>query len=584
MKYVSKKGETTNIEKTKGHHKNSLRKKRSVGSQNDQTAPLIVNYETSHAPVQDREQWLPAKATGNVIADSNLANFNIETLHDNEDVNKPGNDEIQSHRNDGSEENSSEHKEIQRDIKENDGSLTTDTKEENNDKSEYSSEEKEELRRDKSQEVVNSNESAAQSSEENSRENYHHNYAKKNDDGSKETEINEHHDDKIVGTNSKLNKLSTEGEKSGDKDIQDVDLNDFGYERIQLDKKGQVEAVSEPEESEETTKTNKKSQYNTKDASNYSLNEKSESSSIETNTPTHINDGEVKPVVELNSEVDSFEFNENNPNSKIEDESIEELTGVKDEISEDNDRLQEVKEPGDIKQQFERVPKNYKHGKENQEANDKERPDSESKNDASEIGDPKGVKYDENLNIKFGDLDIKLPEIKLPDDVISYAYEDSPTNRNKEKPENSFYRYRSTEEEDNDDEEEQNDNEHDNDDSDENNDYHNDADNSYYAGYLSHKKKQPYKKHKNENKNKVEEEDEDEDEDPYEKFVRERFGKRGNFEQRSQKLQNFEPHDPELYKTVQKVIEKTKKLNSEAAKSEDPNAGYMWTLEYGQKL
>ncbi|KOB73066.1 Uncharacterized protein OBRU01_11354 [Operophtera brumata] len=500
LKYLYKKNDTNNPGKSKGHYKNRLRRKRSLESQKAQTAPLIVNYETSHGSVKEREQWLPAKNTAHIIKGSDLADFNIETLHESVDGEKLQNNG-HVHANDDDREHELSGEINERDINEN-----------KRDNSE-STEEKEEINETKSQEKGDSNERESHSSTENSRENENQNNIsneserndgrssestehiidndddddKKNNDpkftkySSDSDEITENSQEINENTNGNLqNHKNTRDDSDEDKSqfhndkhdgihniappkIQDIDLDDFSYERIQLNENGQVETAADSHGNKDVEIIpSKKPQpfAKTHDETNYVPNESSDSSSIEANEPTHINDGEVKPVVEINSEADSIESSEGN--SSLNNESLETLTGVKEDSNEKYDKLQESRDTGDVKQQFERIPLDYRH---------KHKKDAKAK-------DSEQNKHSENED----------------------------------------------------------------------------------------------------------DEAEEEDDDPYEKFVRERFGKRDTFAKRSEKIRDLGAHNPQLYKTVRNILDKTKNVKSEAAKSGDPNAAYMWTLEYGEKL
>ncbi|XP_047532124.1 uncharacterized protein DDB_G0283697-like [Vanessa atalanta] len=230
-----------------------------------------------------------------------------------------------------------------------------------------------------------------------------------------------------------------------------------------------------------------------------------------------INDGEVKPVIELNSE-DSDEESEEN----LKDSANAHLR-YNEEKSFNADTSQENEPPNDdkvnVKQQFERIPLNYNHAL--KETNTSKNEHSGSDGTLDTIS-PKKDNFDENLNIKFSDITIKLPEIKLPDDILSYAEEEPPKEKLKEINRVNTY----------------------------------------------------------------DEHDISNEEDPYEKFVRERFGKSKTNRQRSEKLQEFGPKErnPKLQEKIQDVLKKANYIQKEAEKSGDPKAGYLWTLEYGENL
>ncbi|CAD0200335.1 unnamed protein product [Chrysodeixis includens] len=309
----------------------------------------------------------------------------------------------------------------------------------------------------------------------------------------------------------------------------------------------------------------------------------------------HINDGEVKPVVEIHAENDNESSEENTKSSNSDEaDSLESLLGVKGsenlQADSQSDKLlgQQETPQGDVKQQFERIPLNYKHDDKN-DNKDTEAPKEEKSEVTKDEGTvdvfaPDDVKYDANLNIKFDDLAIKLPEIKLPDDILSYTQDSYPYNDKKESKHDSqkygepqyYYNH--------DDKvrtrQDKNKKDKDNDDtSAEAEDEEDDKPESNYYDYYGHKpEKSNYKRKDSERKG-----EEDENEDLYEKFVRERFGKRGTFEKRSEKLESA-ALSPHLYDTVKSILKKTADIDEQAKKSGDPNANYMWTLEYGEKL
>ncbi|XP_063629914.1 protein PFC0760c-like [Cydia splendana] len=370
-------------------------------------------------------------------------------------------------------------------------------------------------------------------------------------------------------------------DKTVPKGIQDVDLGDFSYERIQVGKDGKVELAKDiygkdDNDSEEEKPVNDKIIIKETDTPQSEYIEK-------------VNNDEIKPVVELNTESNSNEYSDENVDTDIKhpqkadlnsEHSSEDLTDAKenDSVEESEKQIAQTNEQqnGNVKQQFERIPLNYKHDKktENTENNkeENETPTDDSQNDKDGTLDtllPKDESYDDKINFKFDDVSIKLPDIKLPDDILSYNYKSSPyKKKNKKKPKNKnrFYHY-----------------------SDEHSDEFPkaisipqfDDDRGYYKYDDPYEKKQDYKK-----KSAPDDDDDDEGVDLYEKFVRERFGKRGSFEKRSEALRNevFRPSDPKLSETIQHILKKSAANLKEAEKSGDPKAGYMWTLEYGQNL
>ncbi|CAG9579865.1 unnamed protein product [Danaus chrysippus] len=285
-----------------------------------------------------------------------------------------------------------------------------------------------------------------------------------------------------------------------------------------------------------------------------------------------INDDEIKPVIELNnedntsqSEEESKEYRERGEIEPREEYSKNNLknAGVKDLLS----TSKTLKE--DVKSQFERIPEDYKHT--NIESDSTEEPPSHKNNKEEgtlDILTPDNHEYDKDLNIKFSDLTIKLPEIKLPKDILAYTREEAEDDDKDQKRKSE-----NTEEEEDDEEEEE----------------HNE--NSNYEGKNKDNFNKFYSYPKDEDsseeppkKNKGYFNYFDSGEDLYEKFVRERFGKSGNLKSRSEKLINYEPimKNKDLYKSVQKVLKRTNQIEKEAKDSKDPN--YMWTLEYGEKL
>lgn len=288
-----------------------------------------------------------------------------------------------------------------------------------------------------------------------------------------------------------------------------------------------------------------------------------------------INDDEIKPVIELNNEDSSSQSEEvskeyrESEEIKPRDEYIKKNLkniGVKDLLS-TSKTLNE-----DVKSQFERIPENYKHT--NAKSDSTEEPPSHKNNDEDgtlDILTPDNHEYDKDLNIKFSDLSIKLPEIKLPKDILAYTHKEGEDDDKDQKR-----KLEDTEEEQDDEEEEE---------------HH---ENSKYEGKSKENKDNFYQfysypqdedsSEEPKKKNKGYFNYRDSGEDLYEKFVRERFGKSGNLKSRSEKLINYEPimQNKNLYQSVQKVLKRTNQIEKEAQDSKDPN--YMWTLEYGGKL
>lgn len=707
LKYVNKNKEL-NTEKTKGHPKNSLkRKKRSLNIYTDNARSAksvpIVNYVHSHTP---KEVELKEGHTGNVIQGAALADFNIETLHENIHPKKNDEENQQLYRDDSREDNS-ESKAQENSDENNNGYRDTDiryrkpyTVNKDNgevkviDKFPLQSEENEEsnerfsdksLRNketpysnsftdrnerreiDKSDELVHPNDSnergeiiydnegrsaftkpSDDSRESDEKENYNerekssyeerptspgssNNNFKFNSHKSKSRpsvdDSNESEEDTIIIMKKKNRKplVNTRDDYTSEIKvqanttavpikIQDIDLRDFSYERIKVNDKGVVEPAKDvldnyDEISPLTTTKPIKDLLNKNEQYTRSTEESDSPLSIEINEssdrPIHLNDGEVKPVVEIDR--DSNESSEERSKEAIlgdspnEDSSLETFLGVKEiESSEQKDKIitsPQRQEKDDVKQEFERIPLNYQHDKNQKGKNSEDT--SPTKTESTPISDndeatpddgtldtlqPPEPRYDENLNIKFDDLTITLPEIKLPEDILAYTYE-KPANtklsEDDDQDKSRFFHY-SDETEDNsrDKKKSKNNNYHDNE---HDNDDHQDP--GYHYDYYGYSKKNEALEKRKSQENDDDEKEEDEEEDLYEKFVRERFGKRGSFQKRSENLQ-MRPvqENAKLYQTLQNVLKKTEDIQKQADKSDDPNAGFMWTLEYGHNL
>lgn len=411
--------------------------------------------------------------------------------------------------------------------------------------------------------------------------------------------------------------------KASPSKIQEVDLGDFSYERIKVNNKGVVEPVKESygdydDDSKAQTTPLTTFKPELKETETPLSSRITDSVRRSTKNPIFLNDGEVKPVVELHG--DKGNLNEENDKQDLkedteENQSLESLLGVQESIEQGGKIVEESVETdnGDIKQQFERIPSNYNHDNqqnlnEHNKGNINAQPiipesitelppsapvagtDDNPSDGILDITTPQ--KYDDKLDIKFDETPIKLPEIKLPDDVLSYVYEE-PEYVKKQNKENKFYDY---------------------DNAKKNKDNYDDYYDEHHSSDIPHPPPTYYghRKEKDQYRNRDKEEDEhyqpsfyghskekdeyregkkqnsdydDEGVDLYEKFVRERFGKRGSFEKRSANLAERPTlEDSKLYGTVQQVLKKTENIAKEATKSGDPKAGYMWTLEYGQNL
>ncbi|KAJ2947420.1 hypothetical protein O0L34_g17198 [Tuta absoluta] len=395
--------------------------------------------------------------------------------------------------------------------------------------------------------------------------------------------------------------------------IKDVDLGDFeNFERIHVNKKGIVQPVLEKYENYDTHTDppgkllpdqiyhddGKRPAISTSNADNPANNESIEEKYQQTN----IDDEEVKPVVELNTEKGSIEYNSKealveNPN---EDVSLETLLGVREpssgEIRDKKVKQSKQQDKEDVKQQFERIPLNYNHAiKEEEQSN--EQPNDRTNDEQSEPQkDPSGaddsdviqynpkepVQYDEHLNIKFDDVRIKLPDIKLPDDILTIPYEETSYAKKdgkkiKEPKKEKFFHY--------DEQEYNSDDNHEpvlrDDKTDKEDDVH-----DFEPGYYKHYKND-YKKKEKHSKDDDDDDEDEEEEDLYEKFVRERFGKTGTFEKRSARLTAPtvpDKENEELFQALDKVLKKAANIEKEAQQSGDPNAGYVWTVEYEKPL
>ncbi|CAB3250571.1 unnamed protein product [Arctia plantaginis] len=368
--------------------------------------------------------------------------------------------------------------------------------------------------------------------------------------------------------------------------IQDIDLGDFSYEKININQDGNVVAVEDSSKENNANSAIQKISPNidTKTPNTFQL-VKNNLLANYSDKLVKINDGEIKPVVEINSE------DNDDSSEKIEKSSFNNFDSLEADLNNKDGGSSKILnahkeiEGGDVKQQFERIPLNYNHNQKVKTDDDTNAPKDEYSSSSQDLPNeedavlksegtidvfaPNDEKYDENLNLKFSDLHIKLPEIVLPDDILSFTKSHSPFKDENNGDKNERYHYpryterrsKSKKKQDDDSENEEE-----------------DGPISDYYGYYNDKgKKQDYRKKADE------EEQSDEEEDLYEKFVRERFGKRGTFEKRSEKLVE-PPLNPDLRKTIQKILKKTASLDEPVKGSGDPNAKYMWTLEYGETL
>lgn len=431
---------------------------------------------------------------------------------------------------------------------------------------------------------------------ENSKEERNSNYGKGSNENSEDTKYNTREDSgqSEEHQHKEYSKKPNEQESNSKKQplIQDVDLGDFSYEKVQVNDKGKI--VPAQESDDYIDKSNEKNYSDDKHQNIQSseIDEQLKSEIYESiKQPVRIN-GEIKPVVEINSEINEGENSEENSKEAFKsvpqnDVSLESILGTNNDkdVNEPIEKTNNYKEKGnsgDVKQQFERIPTDYKHENKEDTTKNTQKPQINKPSVEHEevqlqgtldtFTPPKDENFDEHLKFKFDDVAIKLPEIKLPEDVLAYTYEEpsyekkrGDYKKRKNEPKEPFFHYN----------DEYVDRPHKDKDHDSNED-EDDDDHEYY-GY--HNDKQNLKKKKDD-------EEEDEDVDLYEKFVRERFGKQGSFEKRSEKLQNERtlPYNPELYAKYQNILQKTAQIDEQAKKSGDPNAGYMWTLQYGEKL
>lgn len=303
MQYVSAKNNEVIPQKISGHIRNSLkRRRRSVDLQADNlksnSAPEIVNYETKHSPARDIEPLLERNSH---IKNSDLADFNIETLHEPmreiiKDLNNNDNVENFDRLLDKPiivEENSSESKER---YEKNDKR----TKPEVNDRSNEASERDDDDSRERTNDSHNhrpdnsheshenenlksppknynsqeSQESGERSDEKTNKSEYIEPRGRNIESGEDENHSNDResvprqkffNDDPKEPQRSRddsseenekprdnLKRLNfDESDKGVPKDIRDVDLSDFSYERIQVNDKGEVESAKDTQDIED---------------------------------------------------------------------------------------------------------------------------------------------------------------------------------------------------------------------------------------------------------------------------------------------------------------------------------------------
>ncbi|XP_045496912.1 putative uncharacterized protein DDB_G0289963 [Colias croceus] len=578
--------------KTTGHKSNSLRKKR--------FAPAVYNYVTNH-DVDSTEKLEPE----GVVNTANLANFNIKTTHEpfKSDTLKdtyikhiPRNIPVEESASDELKELSSNNKRSSQEIDESSesvdssGSKEIDRHNESSERNNESTANSYENRLPNSQEK-SSNENLEYHNSDNDRkisrpflhnsdETYNDSNESKeavknlkplafkhniNKDDSDETTENSNSEENIKREQNNA-KFKNHDSSNLDENLK-IEDNDDAYNQSNFTQNYKNTIGENIDEStEQISKENISTENESGNANSkvFDKNDSYENSPIDSNihsndttsgnlkTIVNINDGEVKPVIEQNIEDDSSESSEELKSSHLK----------VDNPQEQKDGDVENKKV-DLKQQFERIPLDYKHV----EAESNEQTESPISNNDS-VGEknkevasdppPGNEKFDDNLNIKFGDISIKLPDIKLPDDILSFNYEDPLYE--KVKSENSYSHKEPDQRKINN-----------------NYDYRDNFSQNYKNKDASHSTDEEEEEENDDD----DDDDKNDDEDLYEKFVRERFGKRKSKEEKKSK---YITPNAELYKTLQNVLKKTEKIQQEAEKSGDPNAGYAWTLEYGQKL
>lgn len=200
---------------------------------------------------------------------------------------------------------------------------------------------------------------------------------------------------------------------------------------------------------------------------------------------------------------------------------------------------------------------------------------------------PNTNEFDENLKIKFGDVNIKLPEIKLPKDILSYSNEDQVS---KDKIKSKHYTYAPLEPKQKSQGNTESINPYDPTDAAKYSEQQKPKGDKpadeydFFASYIN-------KPHEGSHSDDAHNGDIEDGEDLYERFVRERFGRKDSFKERSEKLKEKKDSEnkpitknKELFDNIQKAIKRAEEVQKEAQKSKDPKANYLWTLEYGEKL
>ncbi|XP_013173714.1 PREDICTED: myb-like protein V [Papilio xuthus] len=619
LKYIYKKNEKENLpQKSKGHVQNSLkRRKRFINSSDSDIVPkpkillVPIDYLDIDQGKSKEELFLPVTQTGAIVQSSNLADFNIETIH--HDDAKPANDaEIKENNHPKvaidskfypSPQNDETKEESQKSV-ENKYRLKNEAKTKDSGENRSGSEESSSsFESEHSVETPNASTSSEYNKESKETENYRDSAnptPRKRNRSDENQETDKSYDSSIENnseasqeyTGKSIELYSDQGNNSSSKnkplivpkqDYINLEINKGDVEELpntsrEKYTKDTTDSLETPKASEEVSNESKSDESKEVYTDSRSQEELKDNKSEK---QTLINDEEIKPVVELNngSVESSEEISEEDVNSRLKNNSkLVSLTPVKNihtkskEFSAQSDDLEKK---GNVKQQFERIPLDYIHADEVNKNNTSNITASHIKpiELSSEEKDKEGTldtlspinpTYDDELNIKFHDLPLKLPEIKLPEDILSYAYDgpyyETKKSNDKEAQKQKFYHN------------------YEDDDLDVNpKDKYNKEDDFY--DYYKNNKEYDHVKRNSKIKN-----EEGENEDLYEKFVRERFGKKP-VKQRFERIQDERiPSQLKLRKTLKNILKKTENVKKEAEKSGDPNANYMWTLEYGENL
>ncbi|XP_041989109.1 peroxidasin homolog [Aricia agestis] len=576
MKYIYKGDENKTVaDKETGYPRNSLkRRKRSEYNPHNQNIqnPANFKYSTVH-DVGIQGELKDQGIRADIIQSAELADFNIETLHSNTPTAETYSQVAGSLETDSAPNFRKQH----------DENNSFQNSNEDTSRNEESSREEPNNKLTSNESQVNNSDESYEKSDGNSKEEQNDNSESKEYSDKDEEKLypSEQLNDKYKQRSSDESSENYESSET-DRHLNNNDIFDLkGNSSQENSSENQsLKTASEEDNSSssiESSESPRNSPYSEKQVnatsekftSDIDLNSFLVGSieNSEEKSETLINDGEVKPVIELNDEDNS-------------DELSKEIRDGSHSLSlqnngKDGHGITLNKNEDDVKQQFERIPLNYKHKDEQLEKD--QRDDAplhnsdtlESKSDEADgkqnSTDSDNERYDKNLNFKFDVIPIKLPEIKLPDDILDYAYEPIYKDKNEDeyskthKPIKSddkwpYYTYKP-----------------------ESDNYGLDLD------VYNKKRKSKYSDKITDSKN--DDNSDEEDEDLYEKFVRERFGKRGSFAKRSEKLRVSPAVDNrELYNTIQNVLKRAEDIQKEADKSADPNANYLWTLEYGEKL